>query len=73
MKKRNAIALGGLALAVLLVISACHSVERASPTVSAGALQAGLRPLDERHAEEFRRAFDEAMDRPRYVVALSPT
>ena len=38
----------------------------------AGALPA-LRPLDEAHAAEFVQAFDEAKDRPRYVVALSPT
>jgi len=32
-----------------------------------------LRPLDDRHAAELRQAFDEAKDRARYVVALSPT
>jgi hypothetical protein len=32
-----------------------------------------LRALDEAHAAEFVQAFDEAKDRPRYVVALSPT
>ena len=73
MKITKSMAFGCFALAALAVLSACQSVERASTTASGEYGQAALRTLDEGHAEEFRRAFDEAKDRPRYVVALSPT
>jgi hypothetical protein len=33
----------------------------------------GLHPLDAAHGADFRRAFDEARDHERFVVALSPT
>jgi hypothetical protein len=56
-----------LASLLLLLTVGC---ERDAST--AGALPA-LRPLDAVHAAEFVQAFDEAKDRPRYVVALSPT
>jgi len=68
----------GVALAVLLMLSACRSVEgpavtaSAGPSAKRGALSA-LRPLDELHAAEFRQAFEDAKDRNRYIVALSPT
>ena len=68
----------GIVLAMLLVLSACRSGER--PTVAPDAeveahlgARWELRPLDEAHAGEFRRAFDDARDHRRYVVALSPT
>ena len=73
MKRTKSIAFGSFALLALLALSTCQSVERASTTASGGSRQGALRPLDEQHAEEFRRAFDEAKDRPRYIVALSPT
>lgn len=68
----------GIVLAMLLVLSACRSSER--PTVAPdavvdahGGARSELRPLDEAHAGEFRRAFDESREHRRYVVALSPT
>lgn len=55
----------GLALGI--AGPACHSVG------SAGAARARLRPLDAEVAAHLRQAFDEAVDVPRFVVALSPT
>jgi hypothetical protein len=70
---------------LLLVLAGCRSADAPRgappPAAHADAAAAGapaaalpaLRPLDDAHASEFRRAFDEATDRPRYIVALSPT
>jgi hypothetical protein len=46
------------------------AVDRRAPATPA---LSELLPLDDAHAADLRRAFDEAKDRPRYVVALSPT
>ena len=51
---------------VLLAVVACQS-PAPSPAPPP------LRVLDAAHAAEFRAAFDDAKDRPRFVVALSPT
>ena len=59
-----------VALGVLLLLAITVGCERDAS--GPGALPA-LRPLDAEHATEFVQAFDEAKDRPRYVVALSPT
>jgi len=56
---------GVVVLGALLSLPACAPAGRT-------ALPA-LHRLDERHAPEFRRAFEDAVERPRYVVALSPT
>jgi len=66
-----------VALAFLL-LTACRSVEDSAGTAPAGpsarrSAFSTLRPLDDQHAAEFRQVFDEAKDRNRYVVALSPT
>jgi hypothetical protein len=66
-----AVRLARLAQVALLAAAACHTgapapAARATPT-------AAPRLLDEAHAAALRRAFDEARDRPRYIVALSPT
>jgi len=64
---------------VLAFLPACHSVERrdaATPALLSGTPESALpalHPLDENHAADFRRAFEEGRDRDRYVVALSPT
>jgi len=44
----------------------------ASDASRARALPA-IQTLDEAGSARFRQAFDEATDRPRYIVALSPT
>jgi hypothetical protein len=56
-------------------LEACHADDRRPPAtaVSAATHARPLRSLDEAHAAELRRLFDEAKDRPRYIVALSPT
>jgi hypothetical protein len=66
------------ALVLLLAPTACRSVEQRPATQpnDVASKERGLsplRPLDEAHAAELRRAFDEAKDRPRYIMALSPT
>jgi hypothetical protein len=67
--------LNRVGLVVLLSAVACATprktaVDRREPAAPA---QSQLLPLDDAHAAELRRAFDEAKDRPRYIVALSPT
>lgn len=65
----------GLAAALIV----CGSADGAIPSVPTEPVRervAGfskLRLLDEAHATDFRRAFDDAKDLPRYIVALSPT
>ncbi len=68
----------GVVLAALLALSACRSIERTAVAADAGpgaraSAHATLHLLDDAHAGEFRAAFEQSMDRPRYVVALSPT
>lgn len=52
-------------IGTLLLLPACGTAGRTAIPA--------LHRLDARHATEFQRAFEQAVDRPRYVVALSPT
>jgi hypothetical protein len=71
-----------LAIAALVLINAAcsgqaptTSGDSAKPTqekASAGSL-GPLHPLDEASSAKLRSAFDEAKDRTRFIVALSPT
>lgn len=61
-----------IALAVGLLLAGAAVAGCAREPAGSAALPA-LRPLDEAGSAQFRQAFDEAADRPRYVVALSPT
>ena len=66
----------GVALAGILLLVACTTLqhsENASARSTGHAPLAELKLLDDRHSSEFRQAFDDARDQPRYVVALSPT
>jgi len=63
--------MSGWRLCGVVVLGACLTLPACGPAART-ALPALHRP-DERHAPEFRRAFEDAVDRPRYVVALSPT
>ena len=64
---------------LLLLMAACESVEPptltppGTPAMAQGDGLPGLRPLDDAHAGDFRRVFDDGKARARYVVALSPT
>ncbi len=68
-----------LLLLSLALLPACGATEQPPETIAvrpAEGLEPAapvLHPLDEGHAADLRRAFDEAGDRARYVVALSPT
>ena len=64
-----------VAVGFLLVLAACRPAPGGVGPAGTGAeiRASNPRPLDDAHAGEFRRAFDEASDRARYVVALSPT
>lgn len=63
-----------LGFASIALLLACHATDRRTSTPAVSAAEARpLLPLDEAHSAEFRRLFDEAKDRPRYIVALSPT
>lgn len=65
------------AIGLLIVLTgACNCKSTSTLPEAAQARGAGfheLRPLDEAHGSEFKKAFDEAAALPRYVVALSPT
>jgi len=68
-----------VALALLVALAACRSIDRAAPTTPAagdaapGRARPALHLLDDRHAAAFRQTFDDARDRARYVAAFSPT
>ena len=78
MRSAKSIRAMGAVLMLFVGLAACRSgggPASATPPGQGG--QSGgaalLRPLDETHAAEFRQVFDEAIDRDRYIVALSPT
>ncbi|HKA87844.1 MAG TPA: hypothetical protein VKE22_09275 [Haliangiales bacterium] len=59
-----------LALAVVLAsLAACRAAVAPAPAPA----RPQLRPLGEATAADFRRAFEDAADRPRLVLGLSPT
>lgn len=64
-----------LAFLLLLPVWTACSVSRPEPIPHRPRhdVASTLNPLDDAHASEFRRAFEDAKDRGRYVVALSPT
>ncbi len=67
-----------LGLLFLVALAGCHPVERQAPVTSAGGTRSGttlreLRPLDQAHASDFQDVFNSNAERPRYIVAFSPT
>jgi hypothetical protein len=64
-------------LGLVLALTSCHSIDGpATPppdTVQPWTASSAPQLLDDHHADQFRAAFNDARDRNRYVVALSPT